>query len=216
MNYYTKPKKFKIKRYVVCLLFLVIIFNVIIYFFDKNIIPAVIEISKTRVNAEATQIISETSIELFDEEFKYDEMIVIDKDKEDNINLIRANTVMLNRLTSELTIQCNEKLKEMGKVGIKVPVFWITDNQTFYNLGPKITVKIEPIGNMKAVYESKFESAGVNQTRHTIYLKVQANVRIIMPIKSEDILVECEIPVAETIIVGKTPNTAIDISKWET
>lgn len=214
MKYYTKPKKSVRKpTFIILLLILLLIFYKLISLFNKNIFPAVIELSKTKVNTEVTEVISEKSIELFSEEFNYDEMIIIDKDKDDNINLIRANASLLNKLTSELTIRCNDELKDMGKVGIKVPVSWVTNNETFYNLGPKVTVKIEPVGTIKVFYDSRFESAGINQTRHIIYLNIEATVKIIMPLRSEEIVVNSEIPVSETIIVGKTPNTAIDMNK---
>ena len=144
-------------------------------------------------------------MELFDEEFNYDEMIIIDKDNEGNINMIRANTVKLNYLTSRLSIRCNEELQKMGEVGVEVPLGWMTDNSAFYEFGPDLNVKIDPIGNMKVSYESKFESAGINQTRHKIYLNVEARVRMKIPLHSKEQVITCQIPVAETIIVGKTP-----------
>lgn len=213
MKYYTKPKKSTRKPILIIIMLILLIFYKIISLFNKNIFPAVIELSKIRVNTEVSEVISRNSIELFSEEFNYDEMIIIDKDKDNNINLIRANASLLNKLTSELTIKCNDELKDMGKVGIKVPISWMTSNETFYNLGPKVTVKIEPVGNIKATYNSKFESAGINQTRHIIYLNIEAVVKIVMPLRNEEIVVNSEIPVSETIIVGKTPNTAIDIIK---
>jgi sporulation protein YunB len=175
--------------------------------------PSVLLKSKSVVTAKTTETISETSLELFNNEFKYDEMILIDKDETGNINLIRADTIKLNYLSSQLSIKCNEKLQTMGDVGIKVPMGWMTERSVMYNLGPNITVKIKPVGNVNVSYESKFESAGINQTRHKIYLNVDATVKIIVPLHSEEIQVSCEIPVAETIIVGKIPSTAIDLGK---
>lgn len=140
-------------------------------------------------------------------------MIIINRDNEGNINLIQANTMKLNYLASKLSVECNKTLQSMGEVEMKVPLGWISKNSAFYRLGPKINVKIEPIGNMNVTYESKFESAGINQTRHTIYLKVESKIRIAVPFQNKEIDVLCEIPVSETIIVGKIPSTAIDFSK---
>jgi len=171
----------------------------------------VLQVAESSIKADTIECISKTSMELFDEEFNYDEMIIIDKDNEGNINMIRANTVKLNYLTSRLSIRCNEELQKMGEVGVEVPLGWMTDNSAFYEFGPDLNVKIDPIGNMKVSYESKFESAGINQTRHKIYLNVEARVRMKIPLHSKEQVVTCQIPVAETIIVGKTPNTAIDL-----
>ncbi|RKI50473.1 sporulation protein YunB [Clostridium paraputrificum] len=211
MNYYTKPKKTEFKPIILVIVSILLVFILSIILYDKRIYPAVLQVAESSIKADTVECISKTSMELFDEEFNYDEMIIIDKDNEGNINMIRANTVKLNYLTSRLSIRCNEELQKMGEVGVEVPLGWMTDNSAFYEFGPDINVKIDPIGNMKVSYESKFESAGINQTRHKIYLNVEARVRMKIPLHSKEQVVTCQIPVAETIIVGKTPNTAIDL-----
>lgn len=211
MNYYTKPKKTEFKPIILVIISIILVFILSIFLYDKRIYPAVLQVAESSIKADTIECISKTSMELFDEEFNYDEMIIIDKDNEGNINMIRANTVKLNYLTSRLSIRCNEELQKMGEVGVEVPLGWMTDNSAFYEFGPDLNVKIDPIGNMKVSYESKFESAGINQTRHKIYLNVEARVRMKIPLHSKEQVVTCQIPVAETIIVGKTPNTAIDL-----
>lgn len=211
MNYYTKPKKTEFKPIILVIISILLVFILSIFLYDKRIYPSVLQVAESSIKADTIECISKTSMELFDEEFNYDEMIIIDKDNEGNINMIRANTVKLNYLTSRLSIRCNEELQKMGEVGVEVPLGWMTDNSAFYEFGPDLNVKIDPIGNMKVSYESKFESAGINQTRHKIYLNVEARVRMKIPLHSKEQVVTCQIPVAETIIVGKTPNTAIDL-----
>ena len=211
MNYYTKPKKTEFKPIILVIISILLVFILSIFLYDKRIYPAVLQVAESSIKADTIECISKTSMELFDEEFNYDEMIIIDKDNEGNINMIRANTVKLNYLTSRLSIRCNEELQKMGEVGVEVPLGLMTDNSAFYEFGPDLNVKIDPIGNMKVSYESKFESAGINQTRHKIYLNVEARVRMKIPLHSKEQVVTCQIPVAETIIVGKTPNTAIDL-----
>jgi len=95
----------------------------------------------------------------------------------------------------------------MNNSTIKVPFGWMTDKSAFYSVGPKITTEIEPVGNISTSYESKFESAGINQTRHKIYLNVTAKIRLKLPLKNQDMEVSTQIPVSDTIIVGKIPNT---------
>lgn len=211
MNYYTKPRKRKFKIYLPIIIAIFILFNLLLYFFNIRIMPGIVKVSESMLKAKAVDTISKTSLDLFTDEFNYDEMVLIDKDSEGTINLIRTNTVKLNALTSELSIKCNEELQKMGQLGVKVPFGWVTKQSVFYNVGPKITIKMEPIGNIQTSYESKFESAGINQTRHKIYLNVQATVRVMLPLHSEEIEVSCQIPISETIIVGKIPSTAIDL-----
>lgn len=215
MKYYTKQRKFRVRPIVMIALIIVILFYLISYIFDKRIYQGVLELSKTTITSRTTDVINETSTELFSNKFKYNEMVIINKDKDENINLIQVNTAELNDFTAKLSTEANKKLMDIGKVPIKVPLGWLTDNSVFYNLGPKVSVKVAPVGNIKVSYESKFEDAGLNQTRHKIYLNVEANVKIVMPLHSEEMLVNSQIPISETIIVGKIPNTSIDFGKNE-
>ena len=138
--------------------------------FSKKILPTVLNIGEIKIKSEAMKIMNEESLKVYSENFKYDDIINIEKDDEGNITMIRTDTVKQNYLVSQVVLQCNEKLSELEDLGVKVPVGYLTNNIMFYNMGPKITVKMQQVGNIVTSYESIFESAGINQTRHKIYL----------------------------------------------
>ena len=164
------------------------------------------------MKSEVSKIINEESVKVYSENFNYDDIIHIDKDLEGNITMVRSDTVKQNSLASQVVLKCNERLKSSDDLSVKIPLGYITNNVLFYNLGPKITVKIQQVGAINTSYESVFESAGINQTRHKIYLDVKTTMRIVVPFKSKDIDVTCQIPVSDTIIVGKIPDTAINMN----
>lgn len=209
MKYYTRRKKHKYIPILIVIIVIVVLFNAVLAFYDRKILPDVRDIAETMVKAKAVDEISQTSMDILSDEFRYDQMINIEKDNEGNINLIQADTVKLNYISSQLSMKCNEKLKAFSEESIKVPLGWITNKSVFYNLGPKIPVKIEPVGNVVTTYESKFESAGINQTRHKIYINVNAALRMKLPVEDNEIQVSVQVPVSETIIVGKIPDTTL-------
>ena len=86
----------------------------------------------------------------------------------------------------------------------------MTDRSIYYNLGPTVTIEAEPIGNIEVSYETAFESAGINQTRHKIYLNVNGRIKIIIPMYNREIEVNTKVPLSETIVVGDIPDTSID------
>jgi sporulation protein YunB len=180
-------------------------------FFDKRVMPSITEIATIMAKSQTLDIINEKSVDILSQEFKYDEMIKIEKDNEGNIILLQSDTVKLNYIAAKLATECNKQLSDMNNTTIKVPLGWMSDKSIFFNAGPKITMHIEPIGNISTNYESKFESAGINQTRHKIYLNVVAKIRLKLPLKSQDIEVNTQIPVSDTIIVGKIPNTTFGL-----
>ena len=220
MKYYTKKPKmrFQVKhpKLILGIIAICVLFNSILYFFDKNILPAVLTIWEEQFKREATEIINETALDIYSNQFDYSDMIIIEKDNDGNITMLRADTVKLNYLSSKLILASNDKFGKLQEMGLEVPLGYMTKNLVFYNLGPKVNIKMTQIGNITSSYESVFESAGINQTRHKIYLNVNMKMKIVVPLNSRDVEVACQIPVAETIIVGKIPNTAIELNKpWK-
>lgn len=217
MKYYRKPSKspFKVKniKFIIIIISLCIIFNSIIYFFHNNISPAVIKIAEEKLKNEATNIIYENALGIYSRGFDYSEIMSIEKDSEGNITLLRADTVKLNYLSSRLILAANDEIAELENMGIEVPLGYMTKNLAVHNLGPKVNINLEQIGNITSTYESIFESAGINQTRHKIYLNVSMKMRVVIPLNSKEVEISCQIPISETIVVGKIPNTAIEFSK---
>ncbi|MBW6409970.1 sporulation protein YunB [Clostridium weizhouense] len=213
MKYYTRRKKYKkFPNIIIVIITLLIIFNAIMLFLNKKLIPSLTKMSEIAVKSRVLNIINKNSIDIFSQEFNYEEMIKIQKDNDGNINLIQADTIKLNHLMSKLSMECNEELENLGDIKVNVPLGWFTDNSLYYSLGPKVPIRVENLGNINAFYESEFQSAGINQTRHIIYLNVEAKVRIILPTKTDELGISTRVPVSDTIIVGKTPNTAIDFN----
>ena len=220
MKYYTEKnskilkfkKNRKINIYLAIIITILMLFNLFFYIFDKRMLPTIIDMAEIKMESEAVSIINEESVAVYSESFKYDDIINIEKDEEGNISLVRADTVMQNYLASQVVLSCNERFKKYESVGVKIPIGYLTNSSFFYNIGPSITVKMRQIGKINTSYESIFESAGINQTRHKIYLNVDMKVRVIVPLKSRDVEVSCQIPVSDTIIVGKIPDTAINMN----
>ena len=220
MKYYTEKnskilkfkKNRKINIYLAIIITILMLFNLFFYIFDKRMLPTIIDMAEIKMESEAVSIINEESVAVYSESFKYDDIIHIEKDEEVNISLVRADTVMQNYLASQVVLSCNERFKKYESVGVKIPIGYLTNSSFFYNIGPSITVKMRQIGKINTSYESIFESAGINQTRHKIYLNVDMKVRVIVPLKSRDVEVSCQIPVSDTIIVGKIPDTAINMN----
>ncbi|MDY3206656.1 sporulation protein YunB [Clostridium baratii] len=212
MKHYSKAQTKRYKSFIVIIIALFIVFNLLLTLFDRKVMPSVLNISETMMRAEAIKTINAVSVEVFDEEASKKDIVKIERDKNNKINSISADTILLNKLSSEIAIRCNERLEELGAKGIEVPLGWMTDKSVYYNLGPKITIEMEPLGNIESSYESVFESAGINQTRHKIYLNVKAKIKIIIPMYTKELEVDAQIPLSETIIVGEIPDAAIQLN----
>jgi len=187
------------------MIFFVILINIFFYAFDKIVAPRILSVANAEMKRKAVETVNQAVVNKYLESFQYDDIIKIEKDNSGNITLVKSDTLKLNKLACDVALESQQKLKDIGNIGIKVPIGYITKNNILSYYGPSVTVKMKPIGYMETKYISDFESAGFNQTRHKIYIQVKSSVRVVIPTKSEDLEIVSEIPVCETIIVGKIP-----------
>ena len=199
-------KKVKI-RFLIIIICTLIIF--IFYSINKNLSPAIIAVADSELRARTLDIINTNIQTIYDEEFKDIDLVSVEKDSNDKIVMVKADTVRLNTLATKISLKGQYELEKMGKVGFKIPLGYVSKVSILSYLGPDIIVKMRPIGRVEVSYESVFESAGINQTRLKIYMNVKSTMQIILPFESRDLEVVNNVPVCETIIVGEIPRTIL-------
>lgn len=202
--------QYKFRFYLTLILFsLMILFGVFIYSFDKFIAPTVLMLADAELKAKTVEIINNNINDVYVNGFSYDEIMSIDRDQDGKINLVKADSIKLNSLATSLAAKCQKDMKELGEVGVEVPMGYITKSNILSYIGPKVKVKMEPVGRIETSYESTFESAGINQTRHIIYINMNAKLKLVLPLNSKDIEVKHQIPVSDITIVGEIPRVNI-------
>ena len=200
-------------KFVVIILLLSTSFVTFIYTLDEVIMPRVMVTCDATMRAEITKIMNKTILEEYSKNFNYDEIVNMEKDLDGNITVMTADTLKLSEIATATVLKAQDELDKVNKIDVKVPIGHITKNNLFANYGPTVKVKVQPIGSITTKYLSEFESAGINQTRHKIYLETTTKVKLILPFQSSELEVISQIPIVETIIVGKVPSTAIQLNK---
>ena len=74
---------------------------------------------------------------------------------------------------------------------------------------------VDSVGEVTADYANSFTSAGVNQTLHRVCLDIHATVRLFLPGEVLPVSVSSSVCVAETVIVGETPDTYLNLDKGD-
>ncbi|NLM35262.1 MAG: sporulation protein YunB [Clostridiales bacterium] len=202
--------KFK-QRLAIFLIILLIIINIALFVIDRSIMPTLLAVADAEMRAKATATLNNCIVKEFGEDFNYDEIIKVEKDNDGNIVMLKADTMKLNQIACDVALSSQNELKKMGQVGLELPISYIVKNNILTGFGPNITVKMQPIGYIETRYISTFEGAGINQTRHRIFVEVKTKIRIILPSKNNEIEIVHQVPICETIIVGKIPDNAINL-----
>lgn len=182
-----------------------------IYTLDKVIMPTVKLVADAQMRAEVTSTINKTIFEEYSKNFNYNDIIKFDKDNDGNIIMMTADTLKLSEIATLTVLKAQEELELKSQVDIKVPMGYVTKNNILARFGPDVKIRMRPIGHITTRYISEFEDAGINQTRHKIYIETTTKVKMIMAVSSNELEIVNQIPVVETIIVGRVPNTAVQM-----
>ena len=182
-----------------------------VYTLDKVIMPTVKLVADAQMRAEVTNTINKTIFEEYSKNFNYNNIIKFDKDNDGNIIMMTADTLKLSEIATLTVLEAQEELELKSQVDIKIPMGYVTKNNILARFGPDVKIRMRPIGHITTRYISEFEDAGINQTRHKIYIETTTKVKMIMAVSSSELEIVNQIPIVETIIVGRVPNTAIQM-----
>jgi len=189
------------------LLFLALLFFFLFSIVEKNLAPTIIEIAESRANLIATETIHRVLYEKVLANVNYNDLVFVHKDTQQRITMMQANTIKISRLVSQANLDIKEALDNLKDESFKIPLGQTLGSQILAYYGPRINVKIAPIGTVNVKFVDEFQQAGINQVRHILYLNIQTSVRIVIPLATKGVTVNNQIPIAETIIVGEVPNT---------
>ena len=81
----------------------------------------------------------------------------------------------------------------------------------FAGAGPRIQVRILPVGAVIPRFDTEFQTAGINQTRHRVTLLLTAQVQLVIPTGAKTVEASTQVAMAESIIVGEVPDTFTDV-----
>ena len=123
----------------------------------------------------------------------------------DGISMVEADTSKINLLVSELLIDVQNALNNDYPAKLYIPLGSLTDYYMLSSLGPVMPVKIIPISVVNSEIKDNFESVGINQVRHKIYLKLWVDMHYSGYLLDERETIEAIIPIAETVISGTVP-----------
>ncbi|NMA95478.1 MAG: sporulation protein YunB [Clostridiales bacterium] len=180
---------------------------------DQGIKPTVIAMSEARVEHMATIAMNNAVEKTLGSDIKYTDLVNILTDNNGNITMIQANTVRMNNLASDASSMTLFEITKMGDQGIEVPLGSMFNSRILAGRGPNIKIKIIPVGSVSTEFDTEFENAGINQTRHKIFLNMRAQVRVVVPLGSDVVSVSAKVPISETIIVGDVPDYYVNIDE---
>lgn len=183
----------------------IIIFLVLV---DAKVRPLISAIAASQASNLATVAINDAVIEIMQENsITYDELVSVEHDIDGRVTSVKTDVIKINHLKSAISTRTSEKISQIQKRQIKIPIGSLLGSQLLSGRGPKIKLYINLTGNAETQISNKFYSAGINQTIHRVMLDVKANIYTVLPGANSTSEVKTSVCIAETVIVGNVPDT---------
>lgn len=201
-----KGRKRSKRRFWIILFAVLLLFALLFLYFQRNVTRVLIEISEATMRSCTTVAVNDAVYYTLSDEMRYADLVTITRNEKGDIVSVNANPLKINKIARDTASISQSNLKNLSLNGIPVPLGALTGIEAFAGLGPSIYFRIIPVSSVSCGFSSTFESVGINQTKHSIYLNVIADISIVMPSKTENFAVTTDILVGESVIVGEVPD----------
>lgn len=131
--------------------------------------------------------------------------VTVNYSPEGKVNSVVLDAAFLNFLSAEIIAQSIFFI-EKSTSSFGIPLGNITMARLLSGLGPKIRVKIIPLGSVSCGINSYFVEAGINQTIHRVTVNINAVVEVLTPFNACQTEISLSYIISEIVIVGDIPN----------
>lgn len=229
----TKKKKNGLLITIAILISVMTMTFLFINYYSKKALPIILSYAEAETKKLTILVINKAVTKQINN-MDTDELFDIDYNKDGEITLIDFNSKKTSKILSTMTslVELNLRAVEEGKIDmlelpdnslsdynmnllekgiiVEVPLGIITNSSLLYNIGPKIPVKLSLVGDVVTGFSSEVVEYGINNALLKLMIDIKVDTKIILPIVSDQITIDCSIPIAMKVIQGKIPSYYID------
>ena len=171
----------------------------------SSVTSVMLAVTEETMRARTATAVNEAVSETLSGDVRYDELITVERNGEGDIRAISANSYEINRIARDTAYLSQKKLQAMAEDGIEIPLGAFTGIEAVAGFGPAVRIQLIPVAVVTCHFTSDFTSAGINQTRHAVYLEVTAEISVVLPGRKTNFSTSSEVLIAESILVGDVP-----------
>lgn len=170
--------------------------------------PLIREMAAAEAENAVTLAINRAVGELLERgELEYGDLIRLEKDDSGGVTAAYADMGRITRIRTEIAQAVVREVLDRDRAELSLPVGNLLGIALLSGSGPGLPLRILAVENIRADLSSRFTAAGINQTLHQIRVELQVSVRVLVPGGFTTGVVTARLPVAETLIVGRVPDS---------
>lgn len=145
-----------------------------------------------------------------DEDYTGDYFVNFEKTDAGEISAISSNMARINALSAKI-LDTVINVTENQTITVEIPIGNLTGVSLLMGRGPKVPVQIIVLTSSKVEFSNSIITAGINQTKHQVNLEVIVDIDVLIPWDTASTQVKTEVLIADTVIVGKVPDTYMNV-----
>lgn len=188
---------------------LLIIFFVISVAYIHFVMPISVKICQKYAITSINNII-QNSLYSSSKNIKSDDFI-LRSDNNGRLEYLSVNSMIVNNICAETASTVSQNLNNLTTSKILLPLGVFTGLPILSHFGPSTTIRLQPIGDATADYETSMTQAGVNQVNFQVWINVHTTVSIVNPLWSKDLEITRKLTLVNTVFNGEIPKTYIKV-----
>lgn len=202
----------RVRRALRLALMAAVLLSALFLLLEKNLEQVILSMAYARAEAMAVEYIHRAAEDVMGGQAAlYSEMVTVRTDAQGRVTMLEANAARMNQLATLTALRAQEMLRSAEQQSVGIPLGAALGIPFLSAAGPRVQVRILPVGAVSAAFSSEFESAGINQTRHKIYLSMHTSVRLVIPTGASTVDLNSQVLIAESIIVGEVPGSYVNV-----
>lgn len=212
-----RPHNKKRKLHLRLLIFLSIFtfFGIYTYeYLNQQILPTLLAIAEMKVRTIATTVINEAVKNvIIENNINTDELVTYYFNEAGEVVSVGINTIQINALSAEIVEKITEDFDKLGIERIEVPFGNIIGSNVVANSGPNIGIEILPVGTTSISYDREFQSTGINQINHRVWLNINTTLQVVVPMATDKLTISQEFTLVDRVLSGVVPPNYIQVPK---
>ena len=173
-------------------------------------LPAVRELVIMEVDNETSDLINEAvDAYIAQGQLRYDDLVALERSADGGVAAARIDLAAVNQMKSVVLRELDERVPVRVREKVDVPLGNVLLPALLSGRGGSLPVRLVSLRSTNAELESAFSAAGVNQTLHTLALRVEVDLLLLTPAGLLSRRVTCSVPVAQTILLGDVPSVLL-------
>lgn len=197
------------------LLFILIGLIALMIVMDRQLAPIVEGLARQQAHSSALAAMEQAVQQTLSEhpEYQdYQQLMILEKDNNGHVAVMIPNTMRLNEIVSTAMLDVDQRWSELSRQDVRMPLGTLSGSKVLAGLGPEIKLNFSAAHAPSLTLKDEFIAAGINQTRHRIWLDMSGDILISAPFSREKVNVSSTMLLAESVIVGPIPETYLNFS----